>query len=59
MLAEVGLFQIERWSEITMPEDIPVVGNHVTIPVKISAFLASGYPRVRWEWINDKTDGSF
>jgi hypothetical protein len=59
ILAKMGLFQIERWSETSLPEDIPVVGQEVSIPVKIGAYLINGQPRVRLEWVNEKTDGSF
>jgi hypothetical protein len=59
ILGSQGLFAVERWAEEPTPADLPVVGQEVELPVRISAYLQAGVPKVRLAWADAESSGAF
>jgi hypothetical protein len=59
ILASHGIFEVQRWAEEAMPKELPVVGQQVELPVRISAYLQSGVPKVRLVWEDGQISGAF
>ena len=59
MLAQQGVFLVERWSDTPMPADLPVVGQDVELPVQIGAYLQGGVPKVRLVWAHAQDENAF
>ncbi len=58
-LAKQGVFLVDRWSDVPVPEDLPVVGQDVTLPIRISAYVQAGVPKVRIGYDDGKSEGAF
>ena len=59
IMATQGLFVVQRWSDVALPPDLPVVGQQVELPVRVSAYLQAGVPKVRYVWDNADDSHSF
>lgn len=59
VLAKQGVFIVDRWSDVPMPVDLPVVGQQVELPVRISAYVQAGVPKVRIAFDDGQSEGNF
>ena len=59
VLAQQGIFVVQRWADEAMPKDLPVVGQQVQLPVRIDAYVQAGVPKVRLVWAGNETAASF
>ena len=59
ILARHGVYEVQRWAEEAMPKELPVVGQQVELPVRMSAYLQSGVPKVRLVWEDGQSSGAF
>ncbi len=59
ILAAQGVYVVQRWSDVALPPDLPVVGQQVELPVRVSAYLQAGVPRVRYVWETADDSHSF
>ena len=42
ILTQEGVHKPERWSDVPVPSDVPTVGDHVTLKVRITLFSSKG-----------------
>ena len=59
ILAQQGVFIVQRRADQPTPEDLPVVGQDVQLPVRIDADLEAGVPKVRLVWNEGQSADSF
>src|SRR5262249_15343930 len=59
LLSSQGIVVVERWSDEAMPKDLPVVGQQVELPVRVSAYLHGTVPQVRMVWGDDRAASAF
>jgi hypothetical protein len=59
ILAQQGVFVVQRWADEALPKDIPVVGQDVQLPVRIDAYLQAGVPKVRLVWADGGSTETF
>ena len=59
IMATQGVFVVQRWSDVALPPDLPVVGQQVELPVRVSAYVQAGVPKVRFVWDNVDDTHSF
>jgi hypothetical protein len=59
ILAQQGVFVVQRWADQAVPEDLPVVSQEVQLPVRIDAYLQAGVPKVRLVWADAQFADSF
>jgi hypothetical protein len=50
---------VQKTTEEATPGDLPVVGQEVEMPVRISAYLQAGVPKVRLAWADAESSGAF
>ncbi len=59
ILTKDGVHKPERWSDVPAPSDVPLIGDHVTLNVRITLFSSkgggTGY-RLNWGPDNAGTD---
>jgi hypothetical protein len=59
VLAQQGVFIVQRWAEQPTPKDLPVVGQEVQLPVRIDALLQAGVPKVCLVWTDGQLSNDF
>jgi hypothetical protein len=59
ILAQQGVFIVQRRADQPTPEDLPVVGQDVQLPVRIDADLQAGVPKVRLVCTDGQSADSF
>ena len=50
ILAAQGMFIVDRWSDEALPADLPVVGQQVRLPIRITPYVQAGVPKIRLVW---------
>ena len=59
LAGSTGAYVIQRWSDDALPQDVPVVGQDVEIPVALTAYLQAGVPKVRMSWLSEEMGEPF
>ena len=59
VMAPRGVYTVDRWSDIANPTDIPAVGASVEFPVRLSANVQAGIPKIRYTYDDGQMAGVF
>ena len=54
-----GVFVVQRWSDLAVPPDLPVVGADVELPIRVGSYMQSGVPKIRMVWATSDQSGAF